>query len=244
MLLRMRHAPHASLLLSLLLSVACDGSSNDHDAATRASSDASTPRACNGHAELCDRRYDAISFPAAHNAHSAREYGYTGTANQISGFQKQLDDGVRVFLIDVYTDGDTGTVFCHGTCALAETSHLEGLRIFKAFLDEHPNEVITFIYEDHVDASLLVQDLETSGLDALVFAHKIGARWPTLGEMIDANTRLLVTAETAGPPPAWLHHVWDVAFDTPYTFNAKGDQPGFKFGVWKVQGGDFQLVTK
>ncbi|MBM3273699.1 MAG: branched-chain amino acid ABC transporter substrate-binding protein [Candidatus Sericytochromatia bacterium] len=28
------------------------------------------------------------------------------------------------------------------------------------------------------------------------------------------------------------------------TFNGKGDQPGFKFGVWRVQGGDFQLVTK
>lgn len=28
------------------------------------------------------------------------------------------------------------------------------------------------------------------------------------------------------------------------TFNSKGDQPSFKFGVWRVQGGDFKLTRK
>lgn len=28
------------------------------------------------------------------------------------------------------------------------------------------------------------------------------------------------------------------------TFNGKGDQPGFKFGVWRIQNGDFTLVSK
>jgi len=68
-----------------------------------------------------------------------------------------------------------------------------------------------------------VADLETAGLASLAYTHPQGAPWPTLGEMIDAGTRLVVTAETAGPPPPWLHHVWDVAFDTPYTFVSQSD---------------------
>jgi hypothetical protein len=45
-----------------------------------------------------------------------------------------------------------------------------------------------------------------------------GGTWPTLAEMISANTRLVVTAEQGGPPPAWYQHVWDLSWDTPYTF--------------------------
>ena len=38
--------------------------------------------------------------------------------------------------------------------------------------------------------------------------------------MIEADTRLVVTAEVAGPPPPWLHWIWDLAWDTPYTFTS------------------------
>jgi hypothetical protein len=36
--------------------------------------------------------------------------------------------------------------------------------------------------------------------------------------MIAANTRLVVTAEQGAPPPPWYQHVWDLTWDTPYTF--------------------------
>lgn len=180
-------------------------------------------RACNGHSELCSRTFDSVAFPGTHNSNAAREYGYTVNANQIDGLSRQLDDGIRAMLIDVYTDGDAGTVFCHGFCSIAKTSHLEGLRLINDFLDAHPNEVMTFIYEDHADPAVIVADLEASGLAARAFAHSPGAPWPTLGEMIDAGTRLVVTAETAGPPPSWFHHVWDEAFDTPYSFYTQAD---------------------
>lgn len=211
-------------IASLLLGAAACASSGDGDKGT-AASDSSGVRACNGHRELCGRRFDEVAFPATHNSHAAQEYGYpTVNANQISGLTKQLEDGIRCMLIDVYigTDGTT-TSLCHGICSIAETPHLAGLAEIKAFLDANSNEVLTLIYEDHVDPSVLVADLETSGLAAMAFTHISGAPWPTLGEMIDAGTRLVVTAETAGPPPAWLHHVWDVAFDTPYTFMNEAD---------------------
>ncbi len=173
---------------------------------------------CNGHVELCDRTFDEVVFAATHNAHASQADGYTVlNANQVSGLEQQLADGVRAFLLDVY-DLDGASVFCHGPCQLASTPHVEGLQLIKTFLDDHPREVITIIYEDHLPADRIAADFVTVGLDALVYAHTLGASWPTLGTLIDDNTRLVVTAENAGPPPAWLHHVWDEAWDTPYEF--------------------------
>jgi len=180
-------------------------------------------RACNGHVELCARRYDEVVFAATHNAHSAEEYGYSAlNANQLSGFAKQLKDGVRAFLMDVYDDGGDH-VFCHGPCALGKTSHLDGLTIFADFLAAHPREVLTFIYQDDLAAGKIAADFVASGLDAYVFTHEAGSPWPTLETLIAQNTRLVVTAENGRPPPAWFHHVWEVAWDTPYEFKSAGD---------------------
>ena len=38
--------------------------------------------------------------------------------------------------------------------------------------------------------------------------------------MIDAGTRIVVSAEFSGPPPDWYHHAWDLHFDTPYSFDS------------------------
>ena len=64
----------------------------------------------------------------------------------------------------------------------------------------------------------MVADFETSGMIDRVYAHEAGTAWPTLGEMIMSGQRVVVTAEALGPPPAWYHHVWDVAWDTGYSW--------------------------
>lgn len=177
------------------------------------------PLPCNGHVELCERAFDAIVFPGTHTSHSALDDGFPPIiANQRHGIAQQLEDGIRVLLIDVYPDeADPSTLLlCHGTCALASTPHLEGLGAITSFLQANPREVITIIYEDHAPVDAIVSDYATAGADALVLTHDPGTPWPTLGEMIDADTRLVVTAESGGPPPPWFHHVWDEAWDTPY----------------------------
>lgn len=67
--------------------------------------------ACNGHPELCDRSVREVSFPATHNSMSAaREHGWY-LPNQRHGLRRQLEDGIRVFLIDTHygieTEGGT-----------------------------------------------------------------------------------------------------------------------------------------
>lgn len=189
------------------------------DSALDASTGPAEPLPCNGHVELCERPFDAIVFPGTHNSHSALDEGFPPVvANQQHGIAQQLEDGIRVLLLDVYADeAEPATLrLCHGSCAFASTPHLEGLAAITSFLQANPREVITIIYEDHAPVDAIASDYAAAGADALVFTHAPGSPWPTLGEMIDADTRLVVTAESGGPPPPWFHHVWDEAWDTPY----------------------------
>jgi len=177
-------------------------------------------RACNGDAALCERRFDEVVFPCTHNAYAAKDDGFGQVnANQQHGIGQQLLDGVRCMMLDVH-DNAGQTALCHGGCALGEVDHLEALLEIEAFLAANPDEVLTIIYEDHVAVDRIVADIEDSALAQRVYTHEPGAAWPTLAAMIDADTRLLVTAENGGPLLAWFHHVWDLTWDTPYSFHS------------------------
>ncbi|MGH2993343.1 MAG: hypothetical protein ACRDL1_07375 [Solirubrobacterales bacterium] len=57
--------------------------------------------ACNGYRELCDRPLNEVAFPGAHNAMSAANADFI-TPNQETKIQDQLDNGIRVLLVDAY----------------------------------------------------------------------------------------------------------------------------------------------
>jgi hypothetical protein len=186
---------------------------------TAQSPDLPPTRACNGHASLCERRFDEVAFPCTHNAYAASDEGFAQlTANQKFGVAQQLTDGVRCMMLDV-RDNAGETVLCHGNCLFGQLNHLEVLQDIAAFLDANHDEVLTIIYEDALPVAPIVADLEASGLAARVYTHTAGEPWPTLAAMIDADTRLLISAENGAPPPMWFHHVWDLTWDTPYTFH-------------------------
>ena len=58
--------------------------------------------ACNGAPELCDRRIDQVSFPAAHNAMSNAEIPGWMFPHHSVAFPGQLQNGVRALLIDIH----------------------------------------------------------------------------------------------------------------------------------------------
>ena len=60
------------------------------------------PAACNGSPDLCDRRLDEVVFPATHNSYAAADEPGWLFANQRFGIERQLQDGIRAFLIDVH----------------------------------------------------------------------------------------------------------------------------------------------
>lgn len=177
-------------------------------------------RACNGRPELCERRYDEVVFPCTHNAFAAREAGFKQVnANQNHLIGQQLADGVRCMMLDVSLDGDEAAM-CHGPCSLGRLVHLEVADEIAGFMTDHPDEVLTIIYQDDIEQAYIVADLELAGLTALTYVHAGGEPWPTLAEMIDTNRRVVITAESGAPPPDWYHHVWDLTWDTPYTFHS------------------------
>jgi hypothetical protein len=56
---------------------------------------------CNGAAQLCARRFDAVVFPTSHNAMASAQSLFLNANHGIS-MRKQLDAGVRGLLLDAY----------------------------------------------------------------------------------------------------------------------------------------------
>jgi hypothetical protein len=173
---------------------------------------------CNGAANLCDRRLDEVAFAATHNGMSSMADDWWG-ANQEFGLQRQLEDGVRGFLLDTY-HWEGAIHLCHGFCELGHTLLRDGLVQIRDFMVKHPNEVVILLFEDYVSASDTADVFADVGLDQLAYTHVDGASLPTLRQMIEQDTRLLVTAQGGGAPPSWYHNAWTVFFDTPFDFKA------------------------
>lgn len=176
---------------------------------------AGIPDTCNGHVELCDRPFDTVTLAGTHNSMSNDDEGWQ-LPNQPHSLARQLEDGVRAMLLDTHAwEGDS--YLCHGYCELGALPLVEGLTIIRAFLDAHRGEVLAFIVEDGISGADTAAAFAEAGLDRYVYTWDGGA-WPTLGELIAADTRLLVTAESGAPPPAWYQPAWSLYVDTPYDF--------------------------
>ncbi len=177
------------------------------------------PMACNGHVELCDRPFDTVVLAGTHNSMSTQDDGFIAP-NQNRSMARQLDDGIRAMLIDTYRD-DEGLALCHGDCAFGRSDAIEQLGGIAAFLREHPHEVMAFIFQDGVSMDDSIAMLEQSGLAALALVPPPpGEPWPTLRQMIERDTRVLLTHESGRSGPDWFPAAWDVFVDTPYSFES------------------------
>jgi hypothetical protein len=174
-------------------------------------------RSCNGDPSLCGLSFDRVTLPSTHNSMSNRDDGWIAP-NQQHGIGQQLADGVRGMMLDTHYRGDAAFL-CHADCDLGSLSLVQGLHTITTFLQEHPDEVLAIIFQDGISPEDNAAAFSDSGLDAFVYTHD-GGDWPTLGEMIDDDARLVVGAEAQGPPPDWYHHAWDLWFDTPYSFDS------------------------
>jgi hypothetical protein len=194
---------------------------------------------CNGAVELCDRPFDQVSYATTHNAMSARfppqEFSVI-ISNQCSAVPTQLDDGIRALMLDIHFFFPEGAEWpdlylCHSVCELGHQLLVDGLAEIRAWLDAHPAEVISFIIETNADTDGMehwIRDaFDASGLLPYAHVQAPGTPWPTLGEMIAANERLVVLTDDATPntlcdadgnPCPWYHHLWSsLAFETHFS---------------------------
>lgn len=178
-----------------------------------AAADAEMP-GCNGHMELCTRRFDEVTFPGTHNAMSNADDGWFNP-NQQHPIVTQLENGIRALLLDThYWMKDA--YLCHGLCDAGNKPLAEALDEIALFLKGHPREVVALLFEDHISSEDTVAALEASGLAGRTFTSDAEGRWPTLGELVASGRQVFVSAQNAGPPPDWYHRQWDVAWDTDY----------------------------
>jgi hypothetical protein len=119
-------------------------------------------------------------------------------------------------------DGARGIYFCHGFCELGAYEVAPVLRTLREFLVRNPGEVLILVIEDYVAIEDLVRTFAESGLVDFAYPGPVD-RWPTLRDLIAANQRLLVFAESGRPGPAWLHPAFQAMQETPYTFHGPAE---------------------
>ena len=207
-------------------------------AGTASPSAGAATKPCNGHPGLCSKTLDRVVLPGTHNSMSAEALDWN-LPNQTYGIPGQLARGARAFLIDTHygrVNPSTGAIenvsesegaatgakifLCHSSCGGGASGLTEVLAQVREFLVRNPREVLVFINEDYVAADDFAAAVEESGLIEHVFQQPLD-RWPTLGEMIRSDGRVLFMAQSDAGDVPWYHRAFDgLMRETPYSFNA------------------------
>ena len=215
--------------------------------ATAATANGATrERPCNGAVELCSKTLDQVVLPGTHNSMSNEEYGWI-LPNQHYAIPTQLEYGVRAFLIDTHygkpsagsgpsnvadwnngTDGSpkgvAGTYLCHQNCSWGASDLTAELGKVTDFLASHPREVLIFMVEDGIYPQDFATAVNDSALSDYIYTGPTDS-YPTLGEMIASNQRVVVFSENhtgndsdyAEVP--WYHRGYNGPMqETPYNF--------------------------
>lgn len=166
--------------------------------------------ACNGHNDLCGRRFSEVTMVGSHNS------AFVGTGpshNQYVSATSQLNMGVR-FLQARTQDWRGHPQMCHSSCFLLDVGPIENyLNEVGDWLDRNPNEVVALLVtnNDRLPIAKFREAFESTGLDQHAF--RPGRRlaknqWPTLQQLINDGKRLVVFL---GMAPLILEHWCDVA---------------------------------
>ncbi len=196
-----------------------------------------TVNGCNGHSHLCSRRYDQVRYATTHNAMSNLANGWIGP-NQNWDVPAQLEAGVRGLMLDTYRAGDLNELsqeiqmpgvdpdtayLCHVLCSIGNQLLVDGLSEIREFLDVNRGAVVTLIVESYLNHEITAEAFSAANLTPYAYQHA-GGPWPTLGQMIDADTRLVVLQDVSvNPSYPWLMNVWDNAFETQFSASVPGD---------------------
>ncbi|WVF68545.1 hypothetical protein IAT40_003313 [Kwoniella sp. CBS 6097] len=150
--------------------------------------------ACNGHAELCDRKYSNVTFIGAHNSYGA---GDSIADNQNKDVTAQLDDGIRTLQLQAHNT-DSGVHLCHTSCSLLDGGSLEDyLKKVVTWISSNPNDVVTIVLTnpENLAVSTYSPILTSAGIADYMYTPSASSialsDWPTLGELIDQKKNVV-----------------------------------------------------
>lgn len=226
----MRGGKVALLLVAILLCAGCTSPSIQTTDASIEDEIELPAEACNGLIVLCLRPYDEVTFPETHNAFSTHQDGiFYPASNHQTGLDAQWSAGMRAFMIDTHyqTLGDerVETVrLCHGDddrgfspCTYGNVDSVQWLSELGNKMEQSPRDIVTLLVENYVQPDHLKAVFEQSGMYEKVFFHEMNTPWPTLLELVEKNTTLVVFWEQGSDADhPWIHdfltHSWTTNF--------------------------------
>ena len=111
--------------------------------------------------------------------------------------------------------GQRRVYLCHTLCELGAEPLEEQLEIFRRFLKDNPGEVVILFVEPYVPAREIERALDEAGLLEQAARISRAKPLPTLGELVRADTRLVVLAESDGGKRPWYLDGFAFVQDTP-----------------------------
>lgn len=123
-------------------------------------------------------------------------------------------------LINLVNPPKPGPWLCHAVCRAGAIAFVPTLKQLRAWLDAHPGEVVTLIIQDDITGQETERAFAEAGLDRLIYTPDADPAkpWPTLGEMVSSDKRLVVFAEQADGPAPWYRNFYRYGMETPFAF--------------------------
>ncbi len=174
--------------------------------------------------QLKNHRYDEVCWICSHNAFAARNSGWTYYQQNLT-IEEQLEMGVRAFMIDAHLDNGVAVV-AHGQNLqalwrvqepLGSKPLSDTLKIFKKFLDDNPNAIITIIFETYDILPNTMQQVYNEGLgSSWPYLYKkcdlLSKPWSTLEQMVNEGQRLVVFSNGHDGNPESKNHAMENRF--------------------------------
>ncbi|KAF2454049.1 PLC-like phosphodiesterase [Lineolata rhizophorae] len=199
-----------------------------------AAAQTSAGQACNNSPDLCDRPYSNITFLGAHDSAFIRDEstGFSTSGNQFYNTTVQLNAGVRLLSAQLHatnsSQGNQQWHLCHSSCQLLDAGQLrEWLAEIKDWMDANPNDVVTvlLVNADAASAQDIHDEYVASGITQYVYQPQTleaPQSWPTLGDMIAADARLVSFVATLDDAAAaqqvapYLMNEFDFVFENDF----------------------------
>lgn len=227
---RMLPLLHLSFLVFLLLLLSLNTIINIIDGITplRIHIPSQAQNGCNGHPQLCNRKYSNITQLGTHGSPFL---GILPIANQNMDIKTQLNSGIRFLQAQTHRNAFGTLSLCHTSCFLNNAGSLQGyLKTVKEWLDTHPQEVVTLLLTngDRLNMSEFDHAFTTSEIKSYAYIPRNTGNfeidvstdsWPTLGEMIASGKRLVVFIDYKTSPVLYpyllneFYYFWETPFD-------------------------------
>ena len=163
--------------------------------------------ACNNSPDLCSKAYNEITHLGAHDSPFVRDAttDFSVSGNQFYNSTIQLNAGVRLLSGQIHKSNGN-LHLCHSSCDLLDAGILSTwLMEIKQWLDNNPREVVTLLIVNSDDST--PQEINQHFMASNITEHSYvpadktrpPTTWPTLNDLISANTRLLTFVASIDP---------------------------------------------